>query len=193
MAVYFAMVEGERIGPLTLDSLVESGVRPDTYVWAKGMDDWQQAADVADICRYFRQRLFDKMHPAPRLVECPTPKPEPEGVPTMLGTYPFPMPEDDIDNMVQPPVSLLAVAILLSLLCFPPTGFVAIYYSVLSRKAWDQTSHSESKNGKNLYTAEERRQYKQQAYDAARKAKMWIGITFFLGLIMYSFFINLAS
>ncbi len=193
MAVYFAMVDGERIGPLTLGALVESGVRPDTYVWTKGMDDWQQAADVADICRYFRQRLFDKMHPQAQMPVRREPKPEPEGVPTMLGTYPFPMPEDNVDNMTQPPVSLLVAAILLTLLCFPPTGFVAIYYSIMSRKAWDQISHSESPKGKNLYTDEEKKEYKRQAFDAARKAKMWIGITFFLGVILYSFFVNLIS
>lgn len=42
---------------MDLDDMVKEGVRPDTYVWCKGMDDWQQASEVADICRYFRQRL----------------------------------------------------------------------------------------------------------------------------------------
>ena len=35
----------------------KEGVRPDTYVWCKGMDDWMPADEVPDICRYFRQRL----------------------------------------------------------------------------------------------------------------------------------------
>lgn len=190
MSLYFAMVDGNRVGPLTLDSLVESGVRPDTYVWTKGMEDWQPAGEVADICRYFRQRLFDKMHPVAEHTAVQEQTPTPESVPTMMGNYPFPMPEDNPDSMTQPPVSLLTVAILLTLLCFPPTGFVAIYYSVLSRKAWDQASHSETVKGKELFTHEEKRNYKIQAFDAARKAKMWIGITFFLGLILYSTLIN---
>lgn len=37
--------------------MVSQGVRPDTYVWCKGMDDWMKADEVPDICRYFRQRL----------------------------------------------------------------------------------------------------------------------------------------
>ncbi len=53
MALYFAMIDGERRGPFRLDQLRDAGVGPDTYVWSKGMADWEQAADVADICRYF--------------------------------------------------------------------------------------------------------------------------------------------
>ena len=28
------------------------------------MADWQPASDVADICRFYRQRIFDLMHPS---------------------------------------------------------------------------------------------------------------------------------
>lgn len=54
---YFAMIGGRRYGPMELDDMVKEGVRPDTYVWCKGMEDWSPASDVPDICRYFRQRL----------------------------------------------------------------------------------------------------------------------------------------
>lgn len=54
---YFAMIEGRQYGPMDLDEMVKEGVRPDTYVWCKGMADWTLASDVPDICRYFRQRL----------------------------------------------------------------------------------------------------------------------------------------
>ena len=54
---YFAMIDGRQYGPMELDEMVKEGVRPDTYVWCKGMDDWAYASDVPDICRYFRQRL----------------------------------------------------------------------------------------------------------------------------------------
>ena len=54
---YFAMIEGRQYGPMELDEMVTEGVRPDTYVWCKGMSDWTQASEVPDICRYFRQRL----------------------------------------------------------------------------------------------------------------------------------------
>ena len=54
---YFAMIGGRQYGPMSLEDMPKEGVRPDTYVWCKGMDDWMQASDVPDICRYFRQRL----------------------------------------------------------------------------------------------------------------------------------------
>lgn len=53
----FAMIDGRQTGPLQLDNLVEAGVGPDTYVWSKGMADWEKASEVPDICRYFRLRL----------------------------------------------------------------------------------------------------------------------------------------
>ncbi len=51
------MIGGQQYGPMELDDMVKEGVRPDTYVWWKGMADWTPASDVPDICRYFRQRL----------------------------------------------------------------------------------------------------------------------------------------
>ncbi|MDE7420900.1 MAG: DUF4339 domain-containing protein [Muribaculaceae bacterium] len=60
---YFAMIGGQQYGPMELDDMVKEGIRPDTYVWCKGMDDWMQAAEVPDICRYFRQRLSGTLPP----------------------------------------------------------------------------------------------------------------------------------
>lgn len=64
----FAMIGGKQVGPMMLDDIVDAGVRPDTYVWCKGMPDWQKASEVPDICRYFRLRLagvLPDMRPAP--------------------------------------------------------------------------------------------------------------------------------
>lgn len=54
---YFAMIDGQQYGPMMLDDMVKEGVRPDTYVWHKGLPDWIKASEDPDICRYFRQRL----------------------------------------------------------------------------------------------------------------------------------------
>ena len=51
------MIAGRQCGPMEIEDMVKEGVRPDTYVWCKQMDDWQKAEEVPDICRYFRQRL----------------------------------------------------------------------------------------------------------------------------------------
>ena len=63
---YYAMSGDRRIGPFTLEELPENGVRPDTYVWTKGMPDWKRASEVADICRYFRLRLSNSLPEAAR-------------------------------------------------------------------------------------------------------------------------------
>ncbi len=47
---YFAVIDKKQIGPCSIEELVEAGLRPDNYVWCKGMDDWEPAKDVADIC-----------------------------------------------------------------------------------------------------------------------------------------------
>lgn len=191
------MIEGERRGPFPLESLYEEGVTPDTFVWCKGMDDWEKAEDVADICRYWRQRLFSMMHPvaltAPATAEGVSPQtapvaqePEVSREAYMRGFRPV---EDPV-NETEPPVSLLTISILLTLLCFPVTGVIAVFYSIKSRKAWDSAARSESKNGQNLYSDEERTQLRKDAHDFARSAKMWVGITFFLGMILYSFLLN---
>lgn len=70
---YFAMIEGRQYGPMELDDMVREGVRPDTYVWCKGMPDWIEASEVPDICRYFRQRLSGTL-PSQRYQAAPDPE-----------------------------------------------------------------------------------------------------------------------
>lgn len=192
MALYFAMIDGERQGPFRLDQLRDAGVGPDTYVWCKGMSDWEQAADVADICRFFRQHIFALMHPEPavRRIE-PVRREEsaPQSMRFGMGSA-FPMPQDDPAELQQPPLSMLLPAIFFTLFCFPPTGFFAIYYSVLARKAWEEAVRSRSKKGGALYTEREREDIRKKAHDYGRLSKMWVGITFFLGLMMYAFLMN---
>ncbi len=60
---FFAMIDGQQKGPLELEEVADAGVRPDTYVWCKGMPDWAPASQVPDICRYFRLRLAGVLPP----------------------------------------------------------------------------------------------------------------------------------
>ena len=159
---YFAMIDGERVGPLELSQLVEAGVRPSTYVWCKDMADWEKAEDVADICRYFRGHIHDLMHPS-------APQPEPPRD-CAAGRMEGPPAGDTRDYSV-PPRSMLFPAIVATLLCFPPTGLVAIFLSVKSSKAW---KHGDRKD----------------AHEVADAARMWMGITFFMGFIVYAFMLR---
>lgn len=193
MALYFAMIDGERKGPFTLAQLNDAGVRPDTYVWAKGMDDWRKAEDVADICRHYRQHLFDKMHPSVALpVETAADVRNNEVSEPTNGFgfryQNFPMPEEDPVQMQNPPMPTLLIAVVVMLFCFPPTGIMAIYYSIHSRNLWNKAQ--EIAAGKVKGDADS---FRRNAHDASRKAKMWVGITFFMGLIFYSFVVSLIG
>lgn len=175
---YFAMIDGERRGPFELDALADVGVRPDTYVWCKGMADWEKAEDVAEICRWYRQRIFGLMHP-PRFPESNVVQTASNADLTAGGTMPA-------DTSAPPPPTLFT-AILMTLLCFPITGIVAVYYSYKARASWQESRRSDSPNSRPLYSEAERQQLRRQAHDYSRQAMMWIGITFFLSFILYAF------
>lgn len=176
---YFAMINGEQTGPLELHDLPGAGVRPDTYVWCKGMDDWRRAREVADISRYYRQHISDLIHQKNHPEDSKTPYPveskqetEDSGMPRFdrfLQQAGNPaeygkLPEPDYNH---PPRTMLVESTLLTVFCFPLTGFVAIYYSILTRREWN-------------------RGHRKEAHEFSRRAKMWAGITFFLGIMLYA-------
>lgn len=203
---YFAIIDDEQRGPYELSELVEAGVRPATYVWCKGMEDWERADEVADICRMFRQRIFDLMHPQSRpKVNAPTADGSDalntnaaaddeysevplrfRGMVRRSGVEPPSVAHDEPDTSRMPSPTLF-ISVMLTLFCFPITGAVAIYYSYLSRAAWEESQRSNSKSSNMLYSEEERENYRRMAHDYTRQAKMWIGITFFLGMILFAF------
>ena len=202
------MIDGERRGPFELDRLSAEGVRPDTYVWCKGMADWDKAENVADICRYYRRRIFDLQHggiPAVGTHEGAEAAEQAdedtggdaedpyESVPLRYramvkksGQVPGPVNEQPVDTS-RPPSPLIFISLLMTLFCFPITGLVAVWYSYKARSAWQESQRSESPGSRPLYDDSERENLRRQAHDYDRQAKMWIGITFFLSFILYAF------
>ncbi len=171
---YFAIIEGEQCGPYTLEELPEAGVTPDTYVWRKGMDDWAQASEVADICRFFRNHLHDRMHPSPTLPTVADTDLDEDNQPPLppriayyvqkhgLEVRQWPEPEPDYSI---PPQSLVIPAILTLLFCCLPLGIVALYYALKARRLWRENKSKES-------------------YAATRSARIWIGVSICGGCFM---------
>ena len=178
---YYAMIDGEQKGPFELEQLPEAGVRPSTYIWCKGMDDWEKAEDNADVCRLFRNRLYDLMHPSQ-----PSPGEIQNGTEEMKITAPahpsrfdryladqerpeLPSIEEieALKNTSIPPVSMVGMAWLATIFCFFPTGIFALFYAYRAQKAW--------KDGD-----------QELAHDLTRSAKMMTGISFFMGFIAWS-------
>lgn len=182
---YFAMIDGVRKGPFELEELPDAGVRPSTYIWCKGKTDWEKAEDDADVCRLFRNRLYDIMHPADNVVsdqfdempEMGQQPQEPIDSPTKFHRYIQDRPDahiptlDEIEeqeNTERPPISMIPYAWLVTFLCCPPTGIAALVFAYKSRQAW--------RDGNN-----------KLAHELNRSAKMWTGISLFLGFIVYAF------
>lgn len=176
------MIDGEQRGPYPLDQLAAAGVRPSTYVWTDGMDDWEKAEDVADICRMFRNRLHDLMHPGSVIAEQQRDQAQPyplkDVAPGSPSRYDRHLNEgeslptlDEIDAMEdhsRPPQSMILLSVIVALLFCPLIGIIGVIYAIKSNNAW-------------------KRGEKDKAYDYNRSAKMWTGITFFLGLILAAF------
>lgn len=208
---YYAMLGETQTGPLTLEELADLGIRPDTYIWCKGMDDWQRADENGDICRFFRQRLSQLRHPAPlntlpananagNAAQNDTEDEDYSALPPtfryMMRKAGAPAPEKadhdpaDHDPSTPPPVGMLAVAVLVTIVCFPFTGFVAIYYALRARKAWSEALRSDSRTSGPLYSEKERMDIQKDMADCVRQCKMWTGITICIGIMMYAALIH---
>ena len=188
---YYAMIDGEQKGPFSLEELPKAGVRPSTYIWTKGMPDWQKAEENADVCRLFRNHLYDVMHPDEKVFNSPEemekykiqPDEKPSGPPPTrfdryleeTGNDPLPTLEE-IENQKDkslPPVNMVGYAWLVTLLCFPPTGIVALVFAYKSNSAWNLGDN-------------------EKAHEYNRKAKMWTGISLCIGIIGYGLFMALS-
>lgn len=192
---YYAMIDGRQQGPFSLEELPSAGVRPSTYIWCKGMPDWQKAEENADVCRLFRNHLYDVMHPSQTIQpvsdatngvsddkwkvrpdEPHGPYPSRfDGFLQQAGEEPLPTLEDiekQKDKSVPPP-SMVGYAWLVTIFCCVPTGIVALVFAYKSKKSW--------KNGDNTLS-----------HEYGRRARMWTGISFFLGLIGYGLFLALS-
>lgn len=182
---YYAIINDTQVGPMELPELVEAGLMPETYVWCKGMDDWQQAREVADICRFFRNRIFDLMHPTAGS----------PATPAGDQTREFRLMEDadykgmkrrefynavgeqvahtakdpDQEKLEQgiPPAPLPGWLALLAILLFFPLGIPALLQSRKGQKLWAAGMEA-------------------QSHETARSARMCAGMAVCLGVVALS-------
>lgn len=183
MALYFARIDRENRGPFTLSQLLEAGVRPRTYVWTKGMERWERAEDVPDVCRAMRYQLAglpvpgEEPQPAPENGQEVAPQRQ-QGVQLpFFGIYGFPEPETNTDYDIKPQGVSVIMAVILSVLCFPITGMVAIWFAYKFNDLWN-------KSEADGLTYEERHKLRAEAFEKARLYRIMIGLTVCVGLIM---------
>lgn len=159
---YFAIIDGEQKGPYTLEELHAAGVTPETYIWCKEMPDWRQASEVGDVCRYFRQHLSGTLPKRDGTAATVTSEAED----SRQEIFPE-LPEAGYrdDNIEEAPRNILIYAVLATIFCCPVSGIMAILFSIRTNRLW--------KEGK-----------KEESHDAFRKARLWTGVTFFLGFFI---------
>lgn len=181
---YYIMTEEGQQGPFPLEELPAHGVRPSTYVWTKGMPDWQQASEVADICRLYRRHLAgvatgsDNAPVADRYDNPETLNQDAE--PTEMKVPVFARgfsPVEDKPNLDSTPYYSLFLSVLSILLCFPPTGFIALYFCYRTKLAWSKAQDP-------ALSPEDSQHYKAVAHDSSRLFRMWLGITASLGFVL---------
>lgn len=189
---YFAFIDGEQRGPFDLEQLIEAGVRPSTYVWCKGMDDWHRADEVPEICRLLRQHLAEKMHPTkspePIVVTPDLSKPGPKDAPASNEQNEeekplrFPIRESQVPTQEpdynSPPQVSMTLAVATLLLCFPPAGIAAVVFAHKAQKTWQKAQEAAD--------AQEKDRLCRQSHEYARLAKMWLGLTVALGIIFWT-------
>lgn len=182
---YFAFIDGNQQGPFELDELIEAGIRPSTYVWCKGMDDWHPASEVEEIRNRFRSHLQEKQESTQHIEtaaveEVPASESQEETPPTTerirFGRIPASV-EPEPDYNVPPKVSM-TLAVLSLLLCCLPLGIAAVFFTQKTVKTWQQ-----AQNEADSQTKEE---LKKLAYNYSLQSKMWTGLSIAIGIIVWT-------
>lgn len=174
---YYAQINGRQYGPATVEALVEQGLKPNDYVWTKGMTDWEQAREVADICRYFRIRLHDRLHPSPPATTEQKEKAT-ESAPTDPNEMTYSqlifhiMSQSDSGKTPSSPSRAPLWLIILAILFFFPLGIAALLQNNRARTMLQQ--------GKN-----------EQAHAAGRHAIVCAGLGICLGVMVFATIIRL--
>ncbi|MDE6234627.1 MAG: GYF domain-containing protein [Muribaculaceae bacterium] len=191
---FFARIDDTQVGPLGLGQLIEAGVRPSTYVWHKGMADWEKAEDVPEVCRAMRRALAgldpetgmeierqnnasDSALPSQEEIAEAEREAASQGLRGLRG---LPEPGITPDYSRRPQGVSVIGAIIATLMCFPLTGLVAIWYAMKCQAHWKMSEDPQIKT----VAAE---QLRRQAHEDARIYRMMMGITFCLGIIMVGF------
>lgn len=178
---YFVFLDGEQKGPFSLDQLARLGVKPSTYVWCKGMADWQRADSVEEIRNSFKNRIAPPQEitvPQPAATG-PIPQREEKKETPPPARFGFPIrenePEPDINR---PPQVSMALAVLSLIFCFPPGGIAAVIFAYKANKSWENSFKAQSK--------EEMENLRRQSHEFERLAKMWLGLTVAFGIIFWT-------
>lgn len=95
---YWIIIDDRHDGPYSAARLLELGLKPDTPVWAPGLPDWVEAAEVDELKRLLEKPAEPEEKPAEKPADKPAEAPAPAPVqpaqlaPAPVAPAPAPMP-----------------------------------------------------------------------------------------------------
>jgi len=110
MDLYFYLDQnGQQQGPVAANELPNYGINRNTYVWKQGMSNWQMAGSISELSGIF----------------------PPNATPIEPPSF-----QSQFAQQPHRPDNLMVWSILVTFLCFLPTGIVAIIYSNKVDSLW---------------------------------------------------------
>ena len=139
---YWFIINGQQVGPCTLQQVWSLPVAPYTPAWHQGIAEWTVANQIPEIADLLQRKMTGM--PAPWQEPQPLSQPQSEvtGEFSTTWTQPAPEPQSAPEPVItrQPmpegmPSTYLVWSILSTVLCCLPFGIAAIIFSVRTRKA----------------------------------------------------------
>lgn len=147
---YWLMINGQRLGPLTIDEIKNIDIRPETPVWHDGLSDWIEVRNVPELMAVATARQQQYQQPYQQTYQQPV-------YPQHYQQQPCQMPY--VQNGNQPPYmapdqgkcpnNYLVWAILATILCCVPFGIVAIVYSSKVQNDWNMGQYDKARSDSN--------------------------------------------
>lgn len=131
---YYAMIGGQRLGPMSLDDLRTLALTPSTPVWRPGMADWADASTMPELAHLFGA-------PEPPQTGY---RPYHEQPPYAGQQMPYQQYAPGYDNSFRPqrPNNYLVWAIVVTVCCCLIGGVVALIYSSKVNSAYDRGDYA---------------------------------------------------
>lgn len=159
----FILIDGVQQGPYTHEQLEQMNLAPDTYVWHKGLPEWQRAAQCQETAYLFagmeQTPAFEPAEPqaaesVPPVYEQPQAVPQTPAAPSQpefepISTYHAPESDEPAEEIPPMPQQYIALSIITLVCCCVPLGIIALIYGNKVSTSWKMGDYEDAeKNSK---------------------------------------------
>lgn len=146
----FILIDGVQQGPYTHEQLEQMNLAPDTYVWHKGLPEWQRAAQCQETAYLFagmeQESAFEPAEPQPAEAQppvCEQPQDAPQQTAATaqpefepISTYHAPEGDEPTEEIPPMPQQYVALSIITLVCCCVPMGIIALIYGNKVSTSW---------------------------------------------------------